>query len=73
MSITFTTQEKLKHLFGLPVIVVAMTFLYETFKEANLGIILSGSLLGLIVFAIGIYATLTIPETHGRDLDFIDE
>jgi MFS family permease len=54
-------------------LVVAMTFLYETFKEANLGIILSGSLLGLIVFAIGIYATLTIPETHGRNLDFIDE
>lgn len=54
-------------------LVVAMTLLYETFKKADLGIILSGTLVGILVFALGFYATLTVPETHGKDLDHVEE
>lgn len=54
-------------------LLVGMTFLFETFKNAHLGIIISGTLVGLIVFALSIYSTLTVPETHGRDLDFVEE
>ncbi|GAB3166499.1 MFS transporter [Telluribacter humicola] len=52
--------------------VVLMTTLYASFK-GTFSIIDSGALVGLICFAIGFYCILTIPETHGRDLDFIEE
>lgn len=54
-------------------LLVAMTLLYEGFKTLDLNVIISGALVGIIVFSLGIYATLTIPETHGKDLDFIEE
>jgi len=54
-------------------LLVAMTLLYEGFKSLNLSVILSGTLVGVLVFTLGIYATLTIPETHDKDLDFIEE
>lgn len=54
-------------------LLVAMTLLYEGFKSLDLHVILSGALVGIIVFSIGFYATLTIPETHDKDLDFIEE
>ncbi|WP_247235344.1 MFS transporter [Telluribacter sp. SYSU D00476] len=52
--------------------VVMMTTLYGTFK-GTFSVINSGALVGLICFAIGFYCILTIPETHGRDLDFLEE
>jgi MFS family permease len=52
--------------------VVAMTTLYGTFKT-SFAVTDSGALVGLICFAIGFYSILTIPETHGRDMDFLEE
>ncbi|MES2587789.1 MAG: MFS transporter [Bacteroidota bacterium] len=51
--------------------VVLMTFLFNGSKM-SLGVILAGSLVGFIAFAIGFYSTLTIPETHDKDLDFVE-
>ncbi|KQS33361.1 MFS transporter [Dyadobacter sp. Leaf189] len=52
--------------------VVLMTTLFANFKD-SFTVINSGALVGVICFAIGIYCILTIPETHGRDLDFLEE
>ncbi len=51
----------------LPVMLIGFDF----FKESN-GVVISAAIVGIIVFALGIYATLTISETHNRDLDFIE-
>lgn len=52
--------------------VVLMTTIYG-FAKPSMGVILAGALVGLLCFASGFYATLTIPETHNRDLDFLEE
>lgn len=52
--------------------VVVMTTLFAGFKGA-FSVIDSGALVGLICFIIGFYSIMTIPETHGRDLDFLEE
>ncbi len=52
--------------------VVLMTLLFDGSK-VSLGVILAGSLVGFIAFALGFYSTLTIPETHDKDLDFTEE
>jgi MFS family permease len=52
--------------------VVGMTTLFAIFK-GSFTVIQAGALVGVICFAIGIYCILTIPETHGRDLDFLEE
>ena len=52
--------------------VVLMTTLYGTFKT-SFAVTDSGALVGLICFIIGFYSILTIPETHGRDMDFLEE
>lgn len=52
--------------------VVGMTTLFAAFKT-QLPVIQAGALVGLICFAIGFYSILTIAETHGRDLDFLEE
>jgi MFS family permease len=52
--------------------VVLMTTMYKFFKPTQ-GVIIAGAIVGLICFAIGFYSTLTIPETHGKDLDFLEE
>jgi len=36
------------------------------------GVIISAAAVGVIVLSLGIYATLTISETHGKDLDFTE-
>ncbi|PWJ59390.1 MFS transporter [Dyadobacter jejuensis] len=51
--------------------VIAMTTLYGGFK-GSFSIIESGALVGMLCFAIGFYSILTIPETHDRDLDFLE-
>jgi MFS family permease len=51
--------------------VVLMTWFFLSFK-VSLGVIVAGSILGLISFFIGIYSTITIPETHDKDLDFVE-
>lgn len=52
--------------------VVGMTTLFALFKD-SFSVITAGALVGVICFAIGLYCILTIPETHGRDLDFLEE
>lgn len=52
--------------------VVLMTTMYKFFKPTQ-GVIIAGAIVGLVCFAIGFYSTLTIPETHGKDLDFLEE
>lgn len=44
---------------------------FDFFKKSN-GVILSSTIVGAIAFALGIYSTLTIKETHDKDLDFIE-
>lgn len=51
---------------------LALMTLYFLSVQTSMGVIWSGATLGVICFAIGIYSTLTIPETHGRDLDFTE-
>jgi len=51
--------------------VVLMTWFFLSFK-VSLGVIIAGSILGLVCFLIGIYSTITIPETHDKDLDFVE-
>lgn len=52
--------------------VILMTTLFGTFKE-SFSVINAGALVGLLCFAIGFYSIITIPETHGRDMDFLEE
>lgn len=51
--------------------VVIMTMLYGNLKP-DIGVIYSGSIVGLICFIFGGIAIYTIEETHGRDLNFIE-
>ena len=53
-------------------LVPVMLMGFDFFKP-DYGVILSALFVGIIVFALGIYSTLTIAETHGRDLDFVED
>lgn len=44
---------------------------YNYFKD-NTSVINSAAIVGLIAFGLGIYATLTISETHHKDLDYVE-
>lgn len=52
--------------------VVLMTTLYA-FLKPDLLALHSAAILGVICFSIGIYCILTIPETHDRELNFIEK
>jgi MFS family permease len=52
--------------------VVLMTMSFIHFKQ-TLTVVQSGALIGLICLAIGMYCILSIPETHDKDLDFLEE
>lgn len=51
----------------LPVMLIGFDF----FKGDN-GVVIAASIIGILVFALAIYATLTIPETHDTELDFVE-
>ena len=51
--------------------VILMTLLFDYLKPST-QVIMAGAIVGIICFILGIYATLTIPETHDKDLDFND-
>ena len=53
-------------------LVFPMTTLYQTVKPTQ-GVIVAGAIVGALAFVIGFYSVLTIPETHGRELDFVEE
>jgi len=52
--------------------VVLMTTFY-TFLKPHVMVLNAAGILGLICFAIGFYCIKTIPETHHKDLNFIEE
>ena len=52
--------------------VVGMTTVYG-FLKPSVGIINAGAGVGIICFALGFWAIITIEETHNRDLDFLEE
>lgn len=49
----------------------AMILLFNYFKP-DAGIVWAGAIVGILAYAIGFYSTLTIPETHGKDLDYLE-
>ncbi len=53
-------------------LVILMTLGYNALKP-DLDIIGAGTAVGVVCFVLGFYSILTIPETHGRDLDFLEE
>ncbi len=66
--------------------VVLMTTFYIGFKKGAISIfgyfsipspkfdvVTAGAIVGLVCFVIGYYSTLTVPETHNKDLDFLEE
>ncbi|MFN4145348.1 MAG: MFS transporter, partial [Runella sp.] len=52
--------------------VIFMTSTFNFFKPL-VEVIHAGAIVGVICFALGFYSILTISETHGRDLDFLEE
>ena len=52
--------------------VVIMTLMFEYIRDWS-DVIMGGAVVGLVAFIIGIYSTVSIPETHDRDLDFLEE
>jgi len=51
---------------------VPLLLLGFDFMKQSISVIHSAAVLALITFALGIYATLTIKETHNRDMDFLE-
>ena len=51
--------------------VIGMTTLYAFFKPMVLELH-AAALVGLICFAVGFYSILTVPETHNKDLNFVE-
>jgi len=52
--------------------VILMTSLYGYLKP-GLDVINAGAVVGLICFVLGFYSILTVPETHGKDLNYLEE
>ena len=53
--------------------VILMTFGFNQLKAMHFSVLMAAGIIGFIAFAIGIYATLAIKETHGIDLDYLEE
>ena len=52
---------------------IVISFLYTSFRELSDSVILSGAVVGAIVYACSLYAVITIPETYAKNLDFMEE
>lgn len=52
---------------SVPVMLIGFDYLKHTHS-----VIYSAAIIGLIAFGLGIYATLTISETHHKDLDYVE-
>lgn len=53
--------------------VILMTIGFESLIGSGYAVLAAAGIVGFVSFAIGIYSTWSIPETHGRDLDFVEE
>ncbi len=51
---------------------IPMNLLFVALKPST-NVILAAFAVGVLAYAIGFYSTLTIPETHDKDLDFLEE
>jgi MFS family permease len=51
--------------------VAGMIILFGYFKE-NMSVVWAAALVGILIYTIGFYSTLSIEETHDRDLDFLE-
>ena len=51
---------------------VLMTSLFVFLKQQNWSVVAAAAGVGLIVFALSMYSAITIPETHGKDLDYLE-
>ena len=52
---------------SVPLMLIGFDYLKQTRS-----VIISAAIVGAIAFAMGIYATLTISETHNREMDFVE-
>lgn len=52
--------------------VILMTSLF-TYLKPSMSIFNAAAVVGLIAFVLAFYSIFTIPETHGKDLDFLEE
>ncbi len=52
--------------------VIGMTLLYANLK-GGIGVFHAAAIVGIICFTLAFYSILTIPETHGKDLDYLEE
>ncbi|MEA5258164.1 MFS transporter [Arcicella aquatica] len=52
--------------------VIGMTLLYAKLK-VGIGVFHAAAIVGIICFILAFYSILTIPETHGKDLDYLEE
>ena len=58
---------------SLPLMVILYNFIkVNIYNESNNGILIAAIVVGTISFGLAIYSTLTIEETHDKDLDFIE-
>jgi len=51
---------------------VLMTSLFVFLKQMNWSVFSAAAGVGVIVFSLALYAVITIPETHGKDLDYLE-
>ena len=51
--------------------VTLMLIGFDYLKQTR-SVIISVAIVGVIAFALGIYATLTVSETHNREMDFVE-
>ena len=52
---------------SVPIMLIGFDYLKQTRS-----VIISAAIVGAIAFTLGIYATLTISETHNREMDFVE-
>jgi hypothetical protein len=52
--------------------VVIMTSIYMAAKP-SLGVIIAAAIVGVLTFTLGFISVYSIPETHDRDLDFLEK
>lgn len=50
---------------------ILMIFLFNSFKP-SVGVIWAAVIVGIMSFGFGIYSTLTVAETHNKDLDYTE-
>ncbi len=51
---------------------IPMNFLFYYFISSSFSKINSALVVGVVVFTLALFATLTIEETHGKDLDYVE-